>query len=216
MKGKKIFDFGFIAAVVAFIAAAGYVVVQLLQVLHVTVYPLDAILIYAFSLIISLPFLLAILALHYTIPPERQLWRHAALLLALIYATYVILMYSVQLATVIPDSLRDKRQTVLTVTPHSFFWTLDALGYICMGISTLFAALALQKDRRHKWLRIFMLANASTVPLISVAYFYPHYSVIVLYIGSPWAITAPGSMLSLASYFKKQKFEAVNFQPGLH
>jgi hypothetical protein len=120
-------------------------------------------------LLISLPFLFSILAFHYTIPPEKHLWSHAAVLLALMYATYVILMYSVQLATVIPGSLDSRTRTILTVTPHSFFWTLDALGYICMGISTLFAYLALEKDTPYKWLRLFMFANTLTVLLISIA-----------------------------------------------
>lgn len=201
---RKNLSFGFSTALTAFIATSGYGIVQLLQLFHVTMYPLDDILIYGFSLLISLPFLFSILAFHYTIAQEKHLWSHAAILLALMYATYVILMYAVQLATVIPNSLRDKTPTILTVTPHSFFWTLDALGYICMGISTLFAALALETGRANRWLKIFMLANALTVPLISVAYFYPNYSTTVLLIGSPWIITAPGSMLLLAVYFKKQ------------
>ncbi|MDO3628239.1 hypothetical protein [Mucilaginibacter sp. BT774] len=207
---KKALYFGFLTALTAFIAASGYGVVQLLQLFHVTTYPLDEILIYAFSLLISLPFLLSILALHYTTPQEKRLWSHAAVLMALMYTTYVILMYSVQLATVIPDSFHNKMPTILTVTPHSFFWTLDALGYICMGISTLFAYFALEKSRANRWLRTFMLANALTVPLISVAYFYPNYSIIVLLIGSPWIITAPGSMLSLAFYFRKRKLMGSN------
>ncbi|MET3606462.1 hypothetical protein [Mucilaginibacter rubeus] len=70
-----------------------------------------------------------------------RFWSHAALLFTLPYATYVILMYWVQLATVIPESLRDPRETTLTVKPHSIFWTLDALGFICMGSSTFLAAL---------------------------------------------------------------------------
>lgn len=209
---KKTLYFGFITALTAFIAASGYGIVQLLQLFNITTYPVDDILIYAFSLSISLPFLLSILAFHYTIPPEKHLWSHAAVLLALMYAIYVILMYSVQLATVIPDSLHNKTPTILTVTPHSFFWTLDALGYICMGISTLFVYLALEKGGPYRRLRVFMLANALTVPLISIAYFYPNYSVAILLIGSPWIITAPGSMLSLAFYFRKQKLMESNYQ----
>jgi hypothetical protein len=210
MMQRKTLYFGFITALIAFIATLGYGVVQLLQLFHITTYPLDDILIYTFSLLISLPFLFSILAFHYTIPPEQHLWSHAAVLLALMYAIYVILMYSVQLATVIPGSLNSRTPTILTVTSHSFFWTLDALGYICMGISTLFAFLALEKCCSYRWLKRFMLANAVTVPLISIAYFYPNYSTTVLLIGSPWIITAPGSMLSLAFYFRTQKLIVVS------
>jgi Ca2+/Na+ antiporter len=194
---------GFYAALAAFIAAAGYGVVQILQVMGSVHYPLDAILIYSFSMAIALPFLLTILALHYIVPEDRKFWSHAALLFALMYAIYVVLMYTVQLATVIPLSMLDPKENILTVTPHSFFWTLDALGYICMGLSTLFAAFLFKKDGAQRWLRRFLIANAMMIPFIGFAYFYPHFSTWVLVLGAPWLITAPGSILLLANFFRK-------------
>ncbi|MGZ3810416.1 MAG: hypothetical protein ACXVJN_01750 [Mucilaginibacter sp.] len=198
---------GFYLALTAFFAAIGYGVVQLLQVAGMLSYPTDDQLIYGFSLGIAPPFLLAMLSLHYILPEERRFWSHAGLLFSLLYTGYVVLMYGVQLATVIPSSLRDPRQTLLTVTPHSFFWTLDALGYICMGIATFLAAFALQSGNNTLWLRRFFLANGLVVPLICVAYFYPHFSTLLLFIGSPWLITAPGSMLLLALFLKNEANE---------
>lgn len=203
MTNKNIAKVGFLASITAFLAAAGYGVAQILQVAGVITYPLDAILIYSFSLGIAPPFLLAMLTLHHIVPDNGKFWSHAALLSALMYTVYVVLMYTVQLATVIPLSLRDSRETLLTVTPHSFFWTLDALGYICMGLSTLFAALVFNKGGAQKWLRRFLLANGMIIPLIAFAYFYPHFSTWILLIGSPWIITAPGSILLLAIFFRK-------------
>jgi hypothetical protein len=115
---------------------------QVLQIVGFVKYPLDAILIYGFSLGIAVPFLLAILALHYTTPNEKKIFSHAALLFAVIYVTYVTLNYVVQLATVIPMTLRGELDEirVLDQTPHSLFWDVDALGYIFMGLVTLFAA----------------------------------------------------------------------------
>jgi hypothetical protein len=195
---------GYYFALAAFVATVGYGVVQILQVVGAVKYPLDARLIYGFSLGIAPFYLLAILAFHYIVPEERRYWSHAALLFATLYAGFVVLMYGVQLATVIPASLRDPQETLLTVTPHSFFWTIDALGYICMGISTFLAAFALRKDPGTIWLRGFLLANGLDVPLICLAYFYPHFSTLLLFIGSPWLITAPGSTLLLEIYFKKE------------
>ncbi|MFS2189512.1 hypothetical protein ACCC92_22745 [Mucilaginibacter sp. Mucisp84] len=59
-----------------------------------------------------------------------RFWSHAALLFTLPYATYVILMYWVQLATVIPESLRDPRETILTVNriPFSGRWMRSVLS----------------------------------------------------------------------------------------
>jgi len=41
-------------------------------------------------------------ALHHETPPERRFWSHTALLMSVVYVTYVMLNYVVQLAVVIP------------------------------------------------------------------------------------------------------------------
>jgi len=41
-------------------------------------------------------------------------------------------------------------------------------------------------------------------PVIAVVYFYPTFSIPLLILGSPWIITAGGSMLSLVFYFKSR------------
>jgi hypothetical protein len=196
---------GYYSGLIAFIAAAGYSFVQILQVIRVVAFPLDAILIYALSLFITMPFLLSILALHYVVPNGKKIWRHAALLFSVIYVTYVTLNYVVQLATVIPASLSGTLDEVriLDQTPHSLFWNVDALGYIFLGLVTLFAFFVFKDSKEHTWLKWMLLANALVTPLISFVYFYPHFSYNLLLLGVPWIITAPGSMLLLALYFGK-------------
>lgn len=175
--------------------------VQLLQVAGVTKYPWDAILIFGFSLAIALPFLLAMLALHYATPRDKQLWTHGALLFGAIYTVYAALMYAVQLGVAIPMSFRGAPESVLTNNPHSLFWTIDALAYIFMGFATFFAVPALTEPS-VKWLKWFFLANGLVTPLVAFVYFFPHFSVALLVVGLPWAITAPGSMLILALWFR--------------
>jgi len=190
---------GYISALISFIVIVGYAVAQIAQVAGVVRYPLDAILIYGFSLAIAAPFLSALLVLHYKVPVDKQFWTHAALLFAVMYNVFVTIMYVVQLTVVIPYDVKD---TALVVQPHSFFWTLDALGYIAMGVATLFAAFAFSSEQRV--LKNFFLANAFTTPLIAFVYFYPNFSVGVLFIASPFIITAPGAMLALAIYFRHE------------
>ena len=84
---------GYYSGLLAFIAAAGYSFVQILQVIRVVAFPLDAILIYVLSLCITIPFLLSILSLHYVVPSDKKIWSHAALLFSVIYVTYVTLNY---------------------------------------------------------------------------------------------------------------------------
>jgi hypothetical protein len=192
---------GFCLAFVAFFAAIGYSIVQIMQILGVLKYPWDEILIYGFSLVIATPFMLALLTLHYVTPVERRFWSHGAILFAVMYNIYVTLNYVVQLTVVIPYS---DPNPILIQTPHSLFWTIDALGYIFLGLATLSAAPLFSKQGLDRWVRLFFVANGLFTPLFAFVYFYPHFSTTLLLLGLPWIIVAPGSMLLLALYLHKK------------
>lgn len=198
---------GFWSALVSFLGALGYSIAQIMQVIGVLHYPLDAILIYGFSICIATPFVVAMLALHYLTPDGKKFWSHAAVLFAVMYAGYVNLNYIVQLATVIPASLQGRLDEirVLDQTPHSLFWDIDALGYIFMSLATLFAVPVFTKEGLQKWLRWFFLANGLVIPLFAVVYFYPTFSTALLLLGLPWLVTAPGSILLLTIFFKRRR-----------
>jgi hypothetical protein len=198
---KIVYTFGFWSALVAFVAAVGFSVALILQVGGVLVFPWDGILIFGFSLGIATPFMLAMLALHYTVPNEKRIWSHAALLFAVIYTVYVTLNYVVQLATVIPMTATADEIRMLNQTPHSLLWDADGLGYIFMSLATLFAVPVFARQGRERWVKWFFLANGLMIPLVAAVYFYPNYSLAVLLLGFPWGITLPGSMLVLALFF---------------
>ena len=197
---------GYWSGVVAFVATAAYVIVQLLQVTGVFRFPLDEILIYGTSLCIVIPFVLEILALHYVTKDDKKFWSHAALIFTVLYSVFVTANYVVQLATVIPMKLKGAADKIyiLEQTPHSLFWNFDAIGYIFMGLATLIAIPVFEKHGFQKWVRISFLANALVTPLITIVYFYPVYSEQLLFLGFPWGITAPLAMLLLAIMFKKK------------
>ena len=198
---------GFWSGLIAFTATVAYCVVQLLQLYGVLAYPTDERLIYGTSLCIVIPFVLEILALHYITANEKKFWSHAALTFTTLYAVFVSANYVVQLATVIPATLKGSLNEVriLQQTPHSLFWDFDALGYIFMGLATLVAIPAFEKQGFQKWVRWSFIANAIVTPLITIVYFYPVYSYKLLLLGFPWAITAPLFMLLLAITFKKHE-----------
>ena len=50
---------------------------------------------------------------------------------------------------------------------------------------------------------LVFLANALLTPVVALVYFYPHFSIPLLFLASPWIITTPGSLLLLALYFKR-------------
>lgn len=201
-----IYKAGFWSATIAFVAIVAFNVAQLLQLLGIVTFPADQILIFGFSLCIVIPFVLAMLALHYTAPADKKFWSHATLLFTVMYAVFVTANYVVQLATVIPMTLNGSAEeiSILNQTPHSLFWDFDAIGYICMGLATLFAVPVFNKQGFQKLVKYSFLAHALVTPLIAVVYFYPGFSEKLLLIGIPWAITAPLSMLLLAIMFKKE------------
>jgi heme/copper-type cytochrome/quinol oxidase subunit 4 len=197
---KDIGAVGYWSGLAAFAATTAYVVVQLLQVGGLLRFPLDEILIYGTSLCIAVPFMLAMLSFHYLTHHDKQFWTHSALIFTIIYAVFVIPNYVVQLATVIPAKLSGASDAVLILeqTPHSLFWNYDAIGYISMGLATLIAVPALNRTGFEKWVRLSFIAHALVTPLITVVYFYPTFSQALLFVGFPWAITAPTFMLLLA------------------
>jgi hypothetical protein len=198
---KTMYKVGFWSALVAFVATFGFSAAQILQIIGLVGHPWDEILIYGFSLFIATPFMLALLALHYVTPEEKRFWSHAAVLFALMYATYVSLNYVVQLTAVIPYAAPNP---VLIQTPHSLFWTIDALGYIALSFATLFAIPVFAKHGLQRWLRWFFLANGLIIPVFTFVYFYPHFSTTLLLLGLPWIVTATGSMLLLMLFFRER------------
>ncbi|MFC1816033.1 hypothetical protein ACFL0M_08830 [Thermodesulfobacteriota bacterium] len=203
---KTISKFGYWSGLVAFASVVAYDLVQILQLAGVLRFPLDEILIYGTSLCIVIPFILEMLSLHYLTPYDKQFWTHTAVIFTIIYAVFVTANYVVQLATVIPLKMKGAFEaiSVLEQTPHSLFWNYDAIGYISMGLATLFAIPALNKVGFEKWVRISFVAHVLVTPLISVVYFYPTFSQNLLFLGFPWAITAPLFMVLLAIMLRRR------------
>jgi hypothetical protein len=204
---RTISEVGYCSGLAAFASAVAYDVVQILQVVGVLRFPLDEILIYGTSLCIVVPFVLEMLSLHHLTSHDKQFWTHASLIFTTIYAVFVTANYVVQLATVIPAKLRGASEAirVLEQTPHSLFWDYDAVGYISMGLATFVAVPALSNVGVEKWVRLSLIANALVTPLISIVYFYPRYSTRLLFLGFPWAITAPLFMLLLAIMLRRRQ-----------
>jgi uncharacterized protein (TIGR03382 family) len=197
---------GYWSGLAAFTSTVAYVVAQLLQLAGVLRFPSDEILIYGTSLCIVVPFTLEMLAFHHLAAREERFWTHASVIFTTVYAVFVTANYVVQLATVIPAKLAGTSAAIriLEQTPHSLFWDYDAIGYISMGLASLFAVPAVGKVGFERWVRLSLIANALVTPLISIVYFYPTFSTRLLFLGFPWAITAPLFMLMLAIMLRRR------------
>ena len=172
---KTIYKVGFWSGLIAFASTCVFDIVQILQLFGVLSYPWDQILIFGFSLCIAIPFMLEMLAFHYVTPTDKRFWSHAALIFTVMYVVFVTANYVVQLATVIPMTLKGTSDQIhiLEQTPHSLFWDFDALGYIFMGLATLFAIPIFEKHGLQRWVRFFFLLNALVTPLIAICLFLP-------------------------------------------
>lgn len=193
---------GFRAAIAALTATLAYGVVQIAQVAGLVGPPLDATLIYAASLCIAPPFLLAILALRHSAAASGRLWGEAAVMAAGAYLAFALLVYGVQLGTVIPYGAGLPGAAVLVMRPHALFWTIDALAYVCMGGSALLAGLSLARSAQPQLLRAALLAHGAVTPLIAWAYFSPRFGLATLLVGSPWLVTAIAALGLLACHFR--------------
>ena len=67
---KTVYQAGFWSGLIAFTATVAFFIVQILQILKILNYPWDEIFIYGFSLCITIPFLLEMLALHHVTPQD--------------------------------------------------------------------------------------------------------------------------------------------------
>ena len=74
-----------------------------------------------------------------------------------------------------------------------------------MGLACLLAVPAVNSVGFERWVRRSLIANALVTPLISIVYFYPTFSTKLLFLGLPWAITAPLFMLMLAIMLRRRK-----------
>ena len=198
---------GYWSGLAAFTSTVAFVFVQTLQVAGLLSFPVDEILIYGTSLCIVVPFILEMLALHYLTAADKQFWTHASLIFSIVYAVFVTANYVVQLSTVIPAKLNGLSGAIgiLEQTPHSLFWDFDAIGYIAMGLACLLAVPAIKSVGFERWVRRSLIAHALITPLIGIVYFSPTFSTKLLFLGFPWAITAPLFMLMLAIMLRRRR-----------
>ncbi len=165
--------------------------------------PLGIIVLLVPSLFLGSSFAVLMVCVHYIAPAEKKIWSHAAILFATIYAALISINYYVQLTLVLPHMLRHDIENVrflLFVPFDSFLYSVDILGYSFMSLATLFAAFVFRPDGLERTIRRCLIGNGLLIPFIALQnYWHP-----LIWPASLWAITFPGSTISLAILFRKQ------------
>jgi len=164
--------------------------------------PLGLVLLLTPSLFLGISFVVLMISIHYYAPEDRKVWSHAGLTFATIYAVLISINYFVQLTLVVPRLLRGDVESIrflIFVPFDSFLYSVDILGYSFMSIATLFAAFVFTAGGLERTVRWFLIANGLLLPFIALQnYYHP-----LIWVAALWAITFPGSTISLAMLFRR-------------
>jgi hypothetical protein len=164
--------------------------------------PLGIVVLLTPSLLLGVSFLMLLAAMHQATPRDRQIWSLAALAFGTAYAVLISMNYFVQFTLVGPRIARGRVQGIepfLFVPFDSFLYAVDILGYSFMSVATLFAALSFTGQGLERGARALLLGNGLLLPfLVLQMYFHP-----LIWPASLWAVTFPGSMMILASLFRR-------------
>lgn len=156
------------------------------------------------SLLLGSSFLVLMVCVHRWAPSERKVWSQTGLAFATAYAVLISLVYYVQLTFVAPrlaSGNLERAEPFLFVPFDSFLYSVDLLGYTFMSVATLFAALAFRGEGIERVVRRFMIANGLLIPFLALQiYFHP-----LIWVAALWAITFPGSTISLALMFRRER-----------
>jgi hypothetical protein len=154
------------------------------------------------SLLLAPAFLLMMMAIHAITARDRQVYSHAAVAFATIYATLVSTVYFAQLTWVMPRLSAGRTQGLepFIFEPFdSFLYTVDILGYSFMSIATLLAAPALRDTAGTGAARVFLLANAAVLPFLAFQMYWRE----LIWIASVWAVTFPAASWAMALVFRR-------------
>jgi hypothetical protein len=164
--------------------------------------PLGIIVLLTPSLFLGSSFLVLTLSIHELSAPDRKIWSHTAVAFATVYTVLISINYFVQLTWVAPRLVSGRTEGIepfLFLPFDSFLYAVDILGYSFMSVATLFAAPVFAGNGLNRVVRWFLILNGLLLPFIALQmYFHP-----LIWIAALWAVTFPGSTLSLAVLFRR-------------
>ena len=115
---------------------------------------------FCICIFLSLSFICMIAAFDAECTEENKVSGKVAVILAAIYATYIMLVYFTQCTTVQNETLSGYVLKVLDYSYLSLMFNIDLLGYGIMALSTFFIGLTLNvKNKKDKALKILLLVH---------------------------------------------------------
>jgi hypothetical protein len=199
---------GYWSAIATTLFAIIYIIPQLIIGIDMPESKQDLIYILAPSLFLALSFIIMMTAVHYQTSEDKKIWSHLGLLFTLAYFVFVTIVYFTVLTVTMPHMLRGEvdKVEILRYIPKSFMTGIDALGYTCMSLSTLFASKAFSKLGTENRIRIVFFTNGVIAPIILLTQIYPN----MAYAGAIWIVTMPLSSFLVALHFKNRLRKNLN------
>ena len=115
---------------------------------------------YFVCLILPVGFIMMTAGLHNETESDRKVAANIGLILAGVYAVFIMLVYFTQLTTVNNEQLNEQAEKLLKFPNFGLIFNFDLLGYGLMALSTFFTGLAMKpKNKADKWLRALMMIH---------------------------------------------------------
>ena len=115
---------------------------------------------YFVCLILPIGFIMMTAGLQNECEGDRKVAANIGLILAAVYATFIMLVYFAQLTTVKNELLNEQAAKLLVFGKFGLIFNYDLLGYGMMALSTFFTGLSMKpKNKMDKWLRALMLIH---------------------------------------------------------
>jgi len=111
-------------------------------------------------LILPIGFIMMTAGLQNECEGDGKVAGNIGLILAAVYATFIMLVYFAQLTTVKNEQLNEQAANLLVFGKFGLIFNYDLLGYGVMALSTFFTGLSMKpKLKTDKWLRALMLIH---------------------------------------------------------
>ena len=115
---------------------------------------------YFVCLILPIGFIMMIAGLHNECEGDRKVAANIGLILAAVYATFIMLVYFAQLTTVKNEQLNEQAANLLEFGKFGLIFNYDLLGYGVMALSTFFTGFSMKpKNKMDKWLRALLMIH---------------------------------------------------------
>ncbi len=91
---------------------------------------------------------------------ERRVSANVGIVLAAIYATFILIVYFAQNTSVRLENLNEQAKSILDFKRGGLIFNYDLLGYGMMALSTFFIGLSIEaKSKSEKWLKGLLIAH---------------------------------------------------------